>query len=232
MTEDITVKIEEVKLKIGIGLPIGRDINPEFLKMLFARFNDWTQKYIITIFTDTTIPIDLSRNNIVNIAKQNNCDYLFFIDSDVLIEEGYLERLLSHDRDIITGIYYQKAFPYYASIKKWLHKNTYYHIEPNGDDIIEIDGTGMGCFLIKMTIFDQIPYPWFEFKYYKNNRKWDQFSEDLYFCQKLRTMGAKIYCDPIVQCQHIGIPISIELAQKYKYARENALRDIGIFIKK
>lgn len=231
--EDIIIKAEEINIinnlertKIGIGLSIGKDVSPIFLRTMFARVGEWMQKYIVTILIDTDIPIDLSRNNIVQSAIQENCDYLFFIDSDVLIEEGYLERLLSHKKDIIAGVYHQKVFPYYASVKKRLYGNTYYHMELNGDDIIEIDGASMGCLLIKMKIFDKIHYPWFEFKYYKDNGKWEQFSEDLYFCQKLQDIGVKIYCDPSIICTHIGAPVGVELAQKYKDIREKSLKDI------
>ncbi len=224
MPEDVIVKIEGLDItvsrpKIGIGLTVGRTINTEFFKMLLARFDEWSKTYFIAILIDSIIPIDLSRNNIVNLAKQNNCDYIFFIDSDVLIEEGHLERLLSHDKDVVSGIYYKKTPLYDPLPRRQVAENLYVHIEPEGSDIIEIDGTGLGCVLVKMSVFDKIHYPWFEFKYHNVHGKWDQLSEDLYFFQKLQNVGTKIYCDPIVQCSHIGSVTTPNLSKAYKNSR-------------
>lgn len=224
MPEDVIVKIEGLDItvsrpKIGIGLTVGRTVNTEFFKMLLARFDEWSKTYVLAILIDSTIPIDLSRNNVANLAKQNNCDYIFFIDSDVLIEEGHLERLLSHDKDVVSGVYYKKTPLYEPLPRKQVAENLYLHIEPEGNDIIEIDGTGLGCVLVKMSVFDKIPYPWFEFKYHNIHGKWDQLSEDLYFFQKLQNTGIKIYCDPIVQCSHIGTVTTPNLSKAYKNSR-------------
>ena len=84
----------------------------------------------------------------------------------------------------------------------------------------------MGCALLKMSVFDKIPYPWFEFKYYEKNGRWEQTSEDLLFCQKLQDAGLKIYCDPTVQCTHIGATVHSDLVQKYKEHRVTVLKEL------
>lgn len=238
-SEDVIVNIEGLDivvtglkktLKIGIGLSIGGDVSPEFLTMLFTRFIEWKKKYIVTILIDTVMPIDLSRNNVVDAAKQQNCDYLFFIDSDVLIEQGQLERLLSYEKDAITGVYYQKMPPYVPLPRRLVAESLYTPIEFEGNDIVEIDGTGMGCFLIKMDIFDKIHYPWFEFKYHKKDGKWGQLSEDLYLCQKIQSIGTKIYCDPTVECTHIGMSLTPEFSHIYREFRKDSKKERDITI--
>lgn len=226
MSEEVVVSIEGMDIvaknatpHIGIALSMGGNVNPEFLRMLLERLREWMQEYIISIMIDSTIPLDLSRNNVTESARKKNCDYLFFIDSDVFIEQGYLERLLSHNKDVISGIYHQKTPPYYPLPRRRVAENLYVPIEPEDDSIIEIDGTGMGCVLIKMDALENISYPWFEFKYYKIGEKWHQLSEDLYLCQKLQDKGIKIYCDPIVRCNHIGALVNQELSDIYKEYR-------------
>lgn len=234
--KDLTkINIVDVKkFKIGIGLPLGKEINSEFLRMILGRLEEWMHKYIVSILIDTHIPLDRSRNNIVEMAKQQNCDYLFFIDSDVLIKKDHLERLLSYGKDAITGVYYQRISPYNPIMRKRVAENLYIPVELNNNinnnDIIEVDGSGMGCFLIKTDIFDRIPYPWFEFKYHKVHGKWDQLAEDLYFCQKLQNIGIKIYCDPIVQCTHVGTSVHPELSRLYREYRVNAANERDITI--
>lgn len=222
--KEIKIKVEEMltipkRLKIGIGIPSGKTIDTNFVRVLFERVNEWSQKYIITMMLDATIPLDLSRNNIVNMAKKENCDYLFFIDSDIIIGEGQLDRLLSHNKDIISGVYYKRSSPYEPLPRKRVAENLYCAIELEGDNLIEVDGIGTGCFLVKMDIFDRIDYPWFEFKYYQKNGEWGQVSEDISFCQKLENIGVKIYCDPIVQCPHIGGSIDQRMSKIFKEFR-------------
>lgn len=238
MPEDMIVNVDGMnvvvqgmeKIKVDIGIPAGKSIDAGFVKTIFDRLSEWTNKYAITISIDTTIPIDLSRNRIVEMAKKQKCDYLFFIDSDVLIEEGQLERLMSHDKDVVTGIYNMKIPPYYQLPRKRATEGLYTALELDGDQLVEIDGHGMGCALIKMSIFDKIPYPWFEFKYYEKDGKWEQTSEDLMFCQKLQDAGIKIYCDPLVQCAHIGTTVHIDLTKKYKEFRTTILKELDMTI--
>ncbi len=234
MPEDMIVNIDGMnvvvqgmeKIKVDIGIPTGRSIDSGFVKTIFDRLSEWTNKYAIVISIDTTIPIDLSRNRIVEMAKKQNCDYIFFIDSDVIIEEGQLERLISHNKDIVTGIYNMKVPPYYQLPRKHATEGLYTALELDGDQLVEIDGNGMGCALIKMNVFDKIPYPWFEFKYYEKDGKWEQTSEDLTFCQKLQSAGIKIYCDPLVQCAHVGTTVHIDLTKKYKEHRVLVLNEL------
>lgn len=235
MSGDIIVNIEGLDIiierpKIGIGLSIGGNVSAEFLKMLLERFEEWSLKYSISMLIDQVIPIDLSRNNIVNLAKKLNCNHIFFVDSDVLIERGHLDRLLSHNKDVVSGVYYKRR-PFYEPLpRRKVAENLYVPIEPEGNDIIEIDGTGLGCLLVNMDIFDKIQYPWFEFKYNNVYGKWDQLSEDLCFCQKLQNIGTKIYCDPTVQCSHIGTIVSPDLSNIYKNFRASASKERDIVV--
>lgn len=232
-TKEITVKVEEIltipkKLKVCVGLSTGKMVNSVFVKTLFERLREWTEKYAIVLCLDEIIPLDLSRNNIVEMARKENCDYLFFIDSDIIIKDGQLDRLLSHEKDAIAGVYYKSTPPHEPLPRKKVAENLYAPIEfeENKDNnLIEIDGTGMGCFLIKTDVFDKIPYPWFEFKYYKKNGKYEQVSEDLLFCQKLQDIGIKIYCDTSVQCLHIGTPVGQELSRLYKEIRTSHAKE-------
>lgn len=235
MSGEIIVKVEGLdviidKPKIGIGLSIGGDVSAIFLKTLLERFIEWSTKYQVSVLIDPIIPLDLSRNNIVELAKKANCEYIFFVDSDVLIKEGQLDRLLSHNKDVVSGVYYKKGVFYEPLPRRRVSENLYIFIEPEGDNIIEIDGTGLGCLLVNIKVFDKIKYPWFEFKYININGKWSQLSEDLYFCQKLQNIGTKIYCDPTIQCSHIGSIVDPSLSHAYKNSRKSSLKEVDMTI--
>ncbi len=235
MSEDIIVKVEGLDIiidrpKIGIGLSVRGCVSIDFFNMLLTRFAEWSRKYSVSMLVDQMIPLDLSRNNIVNLAKKENCDYIFFLDSDVLIDENQLDKLLYHSKDVISGVYYKRT-PFYEPLpRRRVAENLYISIEPEGENIIEVDGTGLGCLLVNMDIFDKIPYPWFEFKYVNRNGEWSQLSEDLYFCQKVQNIGEKIYCDPTVKCGHIGAIVDYNLSHAYESFRKSASKESDMTI--
>jgi hypothetical protein len=217
--QGMNIVVSDTRLKIGLGLSMRGSISPEFLMMLLERLKEWQNKYIIIPIIDISIPIDYSRNKIVNSAKKANCDYLFFIDSDVIIEKGQLEKLLTCNKDVVTGVYYQRVLPYVPLPRKKVCNNLYLSIEPDGQDIVDVDGTGMGCVLVKMSVFEKFGFPWFEFQYHRDHGEWYQLSEDLNFCQKVQKVGIRIYCDPTVKCNHIGATITPSLSNMYKELR-------------
>jgi hypothetical protein len=132
--------------------------------------------------------------------------------------------LVSHCKDVISGIYHMRKSPYFQLSRKRSSEVIYTALELEGNDIIEIDGTGAGCLLIKMDVFDKIHYPWFEFKYRQICGKWEHIGEDLYFFRKLQDVGIKIYCDPAIRCIHE--PIDMDTVQKYKDFRIAILKEM------
>ncbi len=227
MTKDLVVNIDGInvsvtgrrKIRICIGIPVNDSISPLFFSTMLLRMEEWSQTFDITPVIETTFPIDEARNIIAKTAIDYKCDYIFFIDSDTLIQKGQLERLLSWNKDAITGISYMRVSPYFPLIREKVGYRLYLPIEPSGTELINIDGAGFGCFLVGTSVFDKIEYPWFQFKYFKHEDSWRRIGEDLYFCEQLKDAKIDIYCDPTVQCTHIGTDVTIEVANKYKDLR-------------
>ena len=80
------------------------------------------------------------------------------------------------------------------------------------DEKFEIDGSGMGCCLIDMDVFDKfkkenIPYfkeNWIDIKPDGENVRMN-ISEDLWFFKKAKELGYRVWCDSSVLCDHMGI---------------------------
>ncbi len=214
------------KIRICIGIPASGGINPEFFREMLLRMEEWSHAFDIVPAVEMAIPHDEGRNRIAKAAIEYKCDYIFFIDSDTLIQKGQLEQLLSHDKDAISGVSYMKQFPYYSLIRKRIGHRLYNPIEPSGTELIKIDGAGFGCFLIKTDVFNRTEYPWFQFKYMKHENKWRHIGEDLYFCDQMEKAKIEIYCDPTVQCAHIGTHLTTDIAQKYKDLRLSILKEV------
>ena len=54
-------------------------------------------------WTPERMAIDTARNTAAQMALSRECDYLMFIDDDVMIPPDTLEKLLKADKDVIAG---------------------------------------------------------------------------------------------------------------------------------
>ena len=114
--------------------------------------------------------------------------------------------MLSKDYDMISGIYLQRKD--HIKIPE-LYKNNATGGQNNLDiseiqdsKILEIDGCGFGCVLLKSSVLQLVGYPQFE---YHNTLDFNYtISEDVDFCRKARNKGIKIFVDTSIRCDHIG----------------------------
>jgi hypothetical protein len=67
-----------------------------------------------------------------------------------------------------------------------------------------VEGVGMGCLLMKTSILNKIPQPWFEFKFVPETN--DHLGEDFIFCQKIMEAGYQIKIDThlSMELRHLG----------------------------
>lgn len=234
MTKDLIVNIGgmdvsitgQKKTRICIGIPMGEYVHRSFFHTMLFRMEEWSQIFDIIPIIESVIPVDEARNRIAKAAIYSECDYIFFIDSDVIIQPGQLEKLVSHNKDAITGIYYMRVLPHYSLIRRKIADKLYTPIEPYGTELIKIDGAGFGCFLVKISVFDKIEYPWFQFKYYQREGVWGHLGEDLYFCEQLQNTNIDMYCDPTIQCTHIGTDVTVDIANKYRDLKSSIVDEI------
>lgn len=75
---------------------------------------------------------------------------------------------------------------------------------PESTGLQEIGSVGMGVMLIKKRVFAKLSEPWFETPWRHDKRGY--IGEDVYFCNKARDAGFKIWIDHDVSKEigHIG----------------------------
>lgn len=155
-----------------------------------------------------------ARNNIVQLAKGYNADFLLMVDNDVTPPKDALLNLMSHNHDVVLGYYAhrnksnddtQKTCLCKLGELNYTNQFTAEEIrqkESNGEYLFRVHGGGMGCALIKTSVFDRIAYPWFDWVNYRDT-KHSLLSEDLYFCELCKHANIKIYSDSRVGCGHM-----------------------------
>ena len=163
-----------------------------------------------------------ARNNIAQRALQLECDCVMMVDNDVTPPSDALVNLLSHDVDVVSGYYAHRDRDNRVSgrtcaCRLQMPNNEYYFDYPleseytdeelramreGGEYLVQIHGGGMGCILIRTSVFKRINYPWYDWVNYPDENK-GMLSEDLFFCEQLRIARIPIFVDTRVACGHM-----------------------------
>lgn len=182
---------------ILIAIPTNKHIEPETFKSIYDLIIPDGYKAEFQFFHGYCI--DQIRNLIASWAARY--DYLFAVDSDMEFGPLTLAKLLSHNVDIVSGLYIQrKPGEHILEIYRNGFNVPYQEIEGRG--LVEIDACGFGCVLINSNVIRKMEYPHFVYKSALDHK--DTVSEDVYFCMKAKSVGAKIYADTSILCSHIG----------------------------
>jgi FkbM family methyltransferase len=187
---------------ILLAIPTSKYIEPETFKSLFDL--DVPDGYKITLEIVESDQIDQTRNIIAEWAKKY--DYLFSVDSDIVLPADTLVKMIKADKDIISGLYIQRIpNSHVLEIYKDTANGGMTNIsieEIQNLGIVEVAGCGFGCCLIKSEVFRKLSHPYFFYTSALNHK--NTISEDIYFCRKARKYGFTVWADPSIKCEHIG----------------------------
>lgn len=201
---------------IGLGLPLDQPtVHKSFFLSFVAMSKPVPARIILPEYPQHIGFLDMVRNNIVEQALRDEMTHLIFMDTDQVYPEDTIEKLLSHDLDIVGGVVHRRYPPFDAILYRGeLHKYTHVPDEEcYSGDLIEIEATGTGCMCIKTDVFKKVEPPWF--KYGANEGR--KVGEDIYFCNKVRQAGLKIYADTSVQIDHMAtVAVNRPLYEFYK----------------
>jgi GT2 family glycosyltransferase len=146
-----------------------------------------------------------ARNMAVAEMLSDKCSHLFFCDDDVYVPENTISELVAMDKDIAGGCY--------PSVKQnpgELKVETYVVVTENRKWIKhwfkgtrQVDAVGTGCVLIKRSVFEKMPFPWFRWGEHLIEGKYQQQSDDLDFCNRCRQKGIEVWANGDIRCGHV-----------------------------
>ena len=167
-------------------------------------------------YTPNRMSIDRMRNEAAKIAMEAECDYLMFIDDDVIVHPDTFKSLYECNLDIVMAHTYIRGYPYPPMAFKFndngelpYFKNYKDFIDSSG--IYACDAVGFSCVLIKTWLFKTIPPPYFI--------TGSANTEDIYFCLKAK--------DVIGESVTIGVDTKVPTAHRvdnYYITEENVER--------
>jgi len=100
---------------------------------------------------------DHNRNHIVGHHLAGTSDAIWWIDDDVVVPPGTLERLVALDAAIAAGVYYMGKPPCHPVVYGRREDGLYSPLwDYQVGEIVEADSVGMGCTLVRREVYERI----------------------------------------------------------------------------
>ena len=159
--------------------------------------------------------IDVALNSSIIKALGMKVDYIFLWEADMNIPQETLQYLVEDNKDVVSGLYFQKVYPHMPVLYNYINHPTskyimscFYYYD-DGDPkkgLRQVDVVGAGCALIKADVFRKIEPPYFRFlKEDPAVKDGGSISADNYFCRKLKDAGVSVFVDTRICCGHIYV---------------------------
>jgi hypothetical protein len=201
--------------KIAVCIPYNSNWFPEWTDKTYCPLKyvptNWCTK--IT-FLSKVQSLPVARDILVNQALQSNCDYIFFLDTDMVFESpndpnvalNHLYQVINKDPSTkdgkIVGALYRAKQKVGFSFSMWTRAPNnirgYTPIESWTGNWINVSVTGLGCALIDMEVFKNIERPWFRWEMN------EEISEDFSFFELAKSRGFDTHVFTDVKLSHLG----------------------------
>lgn len=153
-----------------------------------------------------------SRNELGAKAIKDEYDYVMWFDSDMVFHQDTMLKMLKvmddNDIDFLSGLYFRRQPPFTPVIFDRLELLEdgsgvdHHNCESVPEGLTEVAGCGFGCVLVKTDVLFDV-----QAKYGGMFTPFASMGEDLAFCWRARSLGYKIYCDPSIECGHVGYSV-------------------------
>lgn len=172
------------------------------------------------ISTSTSGGIAINRNLCADVFLRGDCEYIFFVDTDIVFDEHQFGAVLAKcvaGLPVVAGMYAKKK-----NGGNWVLNELSEADRPDPrSGLMSVKHAGTGFLCVHRRVFEAIRqrFPQLAFTYKSDTEKkqceaFDFFpmgarcgeyeSEDWAFCRMARECGFSIYVDTKVQLQHVG----------------------------
>tara|TARA_Y100000310_G_scaffold343097_1_gene449171 strand:+ start:1024 stop:1737 length:714 start_codon:yes stop_codon:yes gene_type:complete len=138
---------------------------------------------------------------------EGDYDYLLILDQDVVPPKDVIEKLMAHDKDVVSALFFGHhdigggeirvmpfAWVFSKEIGNWEHTGYLIDKEIWEPQLLKIAFAGMGCILIQKKVLEK-----FEFRYSRDIDAWD----DRWLGVDVWANGFEFYLDNTVKCKHM-----------------------------
>lgn len=189
-------------MKLAICVPVRDTVHSKFAYCLSDLTSHLVKSNIeYSLFFQNGSVLPEQRNVLADSAIKAKCDFILWIDSDMVFPKNLYQKLSAHNTDVIACTYSTRTKPY---------RNVAF-LNNNFNDRLgasvglhKVSSVGMGLMLTNIEVYRNIRKPWFVFEYSEEYNSY--LGEDIYFCQNLINNGYEIYIDidTSKKCYHLS----------------------------
>ena len=205
-------KQKEPSIKIGICIPSRGDcvMQTAFDLATMCAYDAKNRIGNQALFTVNGTFIFDQREKLAEVALDQGCTHLLWIDSDMRFPKDTIERLLFRNKDIVGVNAVTRQFPVKPTAKYLLIDEkektaTWKQVVSKGKVGLEkVSSVGFGVVMIRAEVFRKTPKPWFWFEQLPGEKV---LGEDVYFCIKAADAGFDTYVDHDLSNKigHVGL---------------------------
>lgn len=205
--------------KLFIGVPIYHNVDPHYHACM-GELRQCNQANGITIYEHVGDSlVSRARNHITRKFLESDCTDLLFIDSDLVFDLRQIQRIMSHDEDMVAGIYFKKS-----EGSPQMVNNLFPQVQFQENGLMEGKYAGTGFLRIKRRVFELMIQEfgkdiWYMLDPDHKQKEYDfwhcgryiypdglvrYLSEDWWFCQRWLDIGGKLWIDRNIVLKHSG----------------------------
>lgn len=196
---------EGIPTSVSILVPTRDTVYSHFSLSLGNLVKTTTQMGIdVHLFFDASTILINQRENLIGQAITVKSEWVLWLDSDMMFPPTTLLRLLAHKQDIVACNYMKRSYPFksvaFTDTNDW---ESWVPMQSE-DELVTVEAIGMGCVLMKTSIFQKLGKPYFEYTYQPKTKDWG--GEDFTLFKKLNRVGHQVKVDMNLsnEIHHIG----------------------------
>lgn len=173
-----------------------------------AALHKYTKHQVID-WVASRMSIDRMRNLAAEIAMEQECDYLVFVDDDMILEPRTIEKLVESDYDVIMahtfirgGAFEPMAFKNIGTVED-LQLKAFYELEDLPQGIHDCYAVGFAVCALKVEWMKKLEKPYFVTAMHH--------TEDIYYCIRLK----REFGEDIKIGVHTGVPTQHRVGSLY-----------------
>lgn len=182
-----------MKYDIALSIPSHGEWENDFalnVSQLLSYTAQALPETIVRLHTASSSMLLQNRFTLVQMAKEQGCTHMLWLDDDHTFPQDALVRLLKHEKDIV-GANYVTRKPPYVPVACVNGNQRLFSYGKTG--MQQADHIGLGMCLTRMNVFDKLNEPYFYFGWSKTAKEF--VGEDVWFFREARAAGFDLWVD-------------------------------------
>src|SRR4026209_1430653 len=147
------------RMKICLAIPCTGTVRIETMLSVVAILNS-TPHDIYVAYREGAY-IEQNRTNLIKTAIAQNCEQLFFLDSDIAVEGNVINKLLAHNKPFIAANYNHRSLPLRSNVK-FMENGEFIAVPELPRELFKCAAVPTGAMLIDIPTVQKLPHPWFD----------------------------------------------------------------------